>query len=195
MEKQASPGAGMILAMSARRIACYCVNNLGDMFSTTPAVRALRGCRPDAFIAYVTHDQDYCRILDGNPDIDQILYREDLARRGEGIGCDAWFRSLPLDLGRGLRVVPVQCGCIGRGPRPARRSYLPGLRARAWTFDRFDPAGAARFGARPGPGRGACSGDVRNFRDARHDGGTRPGRQSHSQGVILRALAGTGATD
>lgn len=75
------------------------VNLLGDMLCTTPVVRSYRRAHPDAFITYITHNASYCRVLDANPDIDQILYSERLYLEGEKAFTDeTWLRSLPMDL-------------------------------------------------------------------------------------------------
>ena len=73
-------------------------NALGDTLCSTPAVRAFRQANPGVFIAYVLQNAPYCRVLDGNPDIDLVLYNEHLWLHGmAGFGVD-WVHSLPLDL-------------------------------------------------------------------------------------------------
>lgn len=73
-------------------------NALGDTLCTTPAVRAFRQANPDTFIAYIAHNATYCRVLDGNPDIDLVIYNEYLWLRGmEGFAIE-WFHSLPLEI-------------------------------------------------------------------------------------------------
>lgn len=74
------------------------VNLLGDLLCTTPAIRAFRRRHPDTHVTYIVQNAAYCRVLDGNPDVDLVLYSERLYLEGEGIFCDAWLRSLPLDL-------------------------------------------------------------------------------------------------
>jgi ADP-heptose:LPS heptosyltransferase len=81
---------------SDTQILFYSVDNVGDMLCTTPTVRAFRRMHPDAFLAYVVHNAEYCRILDGNPDVDLVLYREDLSIHGEKIVDEAWLRQLPV---------------------------------------------------------------------------------------------------
>jgi len=78
------------------QILFYSVDNLGDLLSTTPTVRALRRLHPDAFLAYIAHDAGYSRILDGNPDIDRVLYRSDLARHVGRAVDEEWLSRLPL---------------------------------------------------------------------------------------------------
>ena len=73
-------------------------NALGDTLCTTPTVRAFRKANPDVFIAYIAHNANYCRVLDGNPDIDLVVYNEYLWLRGmEGFAI-GWFHSLPLEI-------------------------------------------------------------------------------------------------
>ena len=73
-------------------------NALGDTLCTTPAVRAFRLANPETFIVYVTHNAGYCRVLDGNPDIDLVLYNEYLQHKGLDDFSPEWLQSLPLDL-------------------------------------------------------------------------------------------------
>lgn len=73
-------------------------NALGDTLCTTPAVRAFRKANPDVFIAYIAHNATYCRVLDGNPDVDLVIYNEYLWLHGmDGFGIE-WFHSLPLEV-------------------------------------------------------------------------------------------------
>jgi len=74
------------------------VNLLGDLLATTPTVRAFRRRDPDAFITYIVQNAEHCRVLEGNPDIDLVLYREDLALHGYEIVTDRWLRGLPIPI-------------------------------------------------------------------------------------------------
>lgn len=74
-------------------------NAMGDTLCTTPALRAFRRDHPDTYIIYVVQNSGFCRILDGNPDVDLLLYSEVLyANRGVGDLGMNWLRTLPLDL-------------------------------------------------------------------------------------------------
>jgi ADP-heptose:LPS heptosyltransferase len=73
-------------------------NALGDTLCTTPAVRAFRKANPDTFIVYVVQNAPYCRVLDGNPDIDLVIYNEHLWVHGMNGFTMEWFHSLPLDI-------------------------------------------------------------------------------------------------
>lgn len=79
-------------------------NALGDTLCTTPVIRAFRQRHPHAHLLYVVQGAEFCRILDGNPDIDLVLYSEGLYLRGWAAVNDAWLRALPLDL-RGETLV------------------------------------------------------------------------------------------
>jgi ADP-heptose:LPS heptosyltransferase len=74
-------------------------NAMGDTLCTTPALRAFRRNNPDTFIVYVAQNSTFSRVLEGNPDIDLLLFSEILyANRGvQNLGMD-WLRMLPLDL-------------------------------------------------------------------------------------------------
>jgi ADP-heptose:LPS heptosyltransferase len=53
-------------------------NRLGDFLCTTPVIRGFRQQNPDVFITYIVPDVPYTRILEGNPDIDRIVYSKDV---------------------------------------------------------------------------------------------------------------------
>lgn len=53
-------------------------HRLGDFLCTTAVIHAFRVQNPDAHITYIVHDDPYTRILEGNPDIDRIVYSKDL---------------------------------------------------------------------------------------------------------------------
>lgn len=78
----------IFLAMSA----------LGDLLCSTPALGAFRVRWPDTKIIYVVQSAGFCRILENNPDIDLILYSEQLYLHGVPSQTVAWLQSLPLDL-------------------------------------------------------------------------------------------------
>jgi ADP-heptose:LPS heptosyltransferase len=74
------------------------VNALGDTLCTTPVIRAFRRAHPDTAVIYVTQAAPFCRVLDGNPDIDLLLYSERLYFNGIPENTAAWIPTLPLDL-------------------------------------------------------------------------------------------------
>jgi ADP-heptose:LPS heptosyltransferase len=53
-------------------------NRLGDFLCTTPVIHGFRQKNPDAFITYIVQDAPFTRILDGNPDIDRVVYSKEL---------------------------------------------------------------------------------------------------------------------
>jgi ADP-heptose:LPS heptosyltransferase len=74
------------------------LNALGDTLCTTPVVRAYRRANPDTFVLYVTQNAPYCRVLDGNPDIDLVLYNDRMLYRGLEDYSTEWLHSLPIDI-------------------------------------------------------------------------------------------------
>jgi len=79
-------------------------NALGDTLCTTPVIRAYRRRHPTARISYIVQGAPYTRVLDGNPDIDLVLYSEFLTRHGmKGFSAD-WIREQPIDLSRGATM-------------------------------------------------------------------------------------------
>lgn len=73
-------------------------NALGDTLCTTPVIRAFRAANPDTFIVYLVQNATFCRVLDGNPDIDLVLYNETMYIYGLTKFDQQWLLSLPLDL-------------------------------------------------------------------------------------------------
>ena len=73
-------------------------NALGDTLCTTPVLGAFRVQHPDHFIIYVLQNAPYCRVLDGNPDVDLVIYSEWLHFHDAASFDQNWFQGLPLDL-------------------------------------------------------------------------------------------------
>ena len=69
-------------------------NLLGDLLNTTPAIRTFRAHNPGTFIIYVVQDADHCRVLDGNPDIDRVIYSSALLERGRYSADESWLRAI-----------------------------------------------------------------------------------------------------
>jgi len=61
-----------------RKVYFLGANRLGDFLCTTAVIRGFRIQNPDVHISYIVHDAPYTRILEGNPDIDQVVYNNDL---------------------------------------------------------------------------------------------------------------------
>ncbi len=80
-----------------RQIVFVSANLLGDCLCTTPTVRAFRRKHPDAFITYIAQNEEHCRILEGNPDIDRVFFSDELAGSGLEIVDDSFLRSLGID--------------------------------------------------------------------------------------------------
>ena len=78
------------------------VNALGDTLCTTPVIRAFRRANPGTAIVYLTQAAPFTRILDGNPDIDLLIYSERLYFNGIPDQTNAWLSLLPLDLRGGI---------------------------------------------------------------------------------------------
>jgi ADP-heptose:LPS heptosyltransferase len=72
-------------------------NALGDTLCTTPSVRAYRRAHPGAHITYIAQSAPFTRVLDGNPDIDLLLYSEQLSRHGMTRFSMEWLYQQPLD--------------------------------------------------------------------------------------------------
>jgi ADP-heptose:LPS heptosyltransferase len=73
-------------------------NALGDTLCTTPVLSAFRAQHRDHFIIYVVQNATYCRVLDGNPDVDLVIYSEWLRFHDTAPFDQNWFQGLPLDL-------------------------------------------------------------------------------------------------
>lgn len=73
-------------------------NALGDTLCTTPVVNAFKKQNRNTFVIYVVQNATFCRVLEANPDIDLVLYSENLYLHGLTIFSIEWLRSLPLDI-------------------------------------------------------------------------------------------------
>lgn len=73
-------------------------NALGDTLCTTPALRGFRRRHPGRRIVYVVQNAPFCRVLDGNPDVDLVLYSESLYLGGPDVATSEWIAGLPLAL-------------------------------------------------------------------------------------------------
>jgi ADP-heptose:LPS heptosyltransferase len=74
------------------------LNALGDTLCTTPAIRAFRRANPGTWIVYIAQAAPFCRVLDGNPDIDLLLYSERLYFDGIPAQVAPWLATMPIDL-------------------------------------------------------------------------------------------------
>jgi ADP-heptose:LPS heptosyltransferase len=81
-----------------RQIVFVSVNLLGDCLCTTPTVRAFRRKYPDAFITYIAQNEEHCRIMEGNPDIDRIVFSDELAEHGLQVADEAFLTRMEIEL-------------------------------------------------------------------------------------------------
>ncbi|MCC6263387.1 MAG: hypothetical protein IT169_07410 [Bryobacterales bacterium] len=74
------------------------LNALGDTLCITPALRAFRKANPGVSMTVVTQAAPFTRVLDGNPDIDLLIYSERLYLNGIPEQRDQWIGMLPIAL-------------------------------------------------------------------------------------------------
>jgi ADP-heptose:LPS heptosyltransferase len=95
------PRANLAMVEPARQRAIFVgFNALGDTLCTTPTIRAYRRMHPNAHITYIVQSAAFTRVLDGNPDIDVLLYSEFLSRYGMSRFSLEWVYQQPLDFTR-----------------------------------------------------------------------------------------------
>ena len=80
------------------------LNALGDTLCTTPALHAFRRLNPNTSITYVAQAAPFTRVLDGNPDIDLLIYNEQLYLNGMPEDVAGFIRTLPIDLTGGANL-------------------------------------------------------------------------------------------
>lgn len=80
------------------------LNALGDTLCTTPAVHAFRRLHPETTIVYVTQAAPFCHVLDDNPDIDLLIYSEQMYHSGIPEQTAEWVRTLPVNLSGGANL-------------------------------------------------------------------------------------------
>ena len=74
------------------------LNALGDPLCSTPALRAFRQENPGVSITVVTQAAPFTRVLDGNPDIDLLIYSERMYLNGIPEQRNQWIATLPIAL-------------------------------------------------------------------------------------------------
>jgi ADP-heptose:LPS heptosyltransferase len=74
------------------------LNALGDTLCITPALHAFRRDNPETSITAIVQAAPFTRVLDGNPDIDLLIYSERLYLEGIPEERNAWIQTLPLGL-------------------------------------------------------------------------------------------------
>jgi len=80
------------------------LNALGDTLCTTPALHAFRRLHPDTMIINVVQAAPFCHVLDDNPDIDLLIYNEQLYFHGIPEKTSEWIATLPIDLSGGAML-------------------------------------------------------------------------------------------
>ncbi len=74
------------------------LNALGDTLCTTPIIRSFKKMNPRTFVVYILQNSPFCRVLEGNPHIDYILYNEHMYVHGLKNFTREWLLTLPLDI-------------------------------------------------------------------------------------------------
>jgi heptosyltransferase-3 len=70
-------------------------DNIGDLILTTPLIRALRRRFPEAWIGALVNSYN-ARVLDGNPDLDEVFAYTKAKHRGSGSALSAYWSTLSL---------------------------------------------------------------------------------------------------
>ncbi len=118
--------AGSLPGRDLRSVAVFMLRHIGDTVLSTPAFRALRAAFPSARILAVVNEGTQ-EMLDGNPDIDEILVFH-RCRKDEG-GIGRWKEEAALV--RSLRAFrPDLSVNLTEGDRGAIFSVLSGARHR-----------------------------------------------------------------
>jgi len=79
-------------------------DNIGDLILTTPLIHALRQRFPEAWIGALVNSYN-ARVLDGNPDLDEVFVYTKAKHRGSGSALSAYWSTLSLIIRlRKLRV-------------------------------------------------------------------------------------------
>ena len=118
--------AGSLPGRDLRSIAVFMLRHIGDTLLSTPAFHALRAAFPSARILAVVNEGTQ-EMLDGNPDIDEILVFHRRRRNEGGIG--RWREEAALV--RSLRIFRAGLAVnLTEGDRGAILSVLSGARFR-----------------------------------------------------------------
>ena len=88
-------------------------NALGDTLCMTCALRAYKEANPDHFVTLVTHSAGYTQILEGNPDIDLLIYSDHMLFHGLKNYSEEFLYSLPLDFSvpQQVRLMDMKLFC------------------------------------------------------------------------------------
>lgn len=184
-------------------------NALGDTLCTTPVLRSFRSSNPGTFIICVVQNAGFCRVLDGNPHIDLVLYSEWMYIHGLTRYNDEWVRSLPLDLDEPVNLYRFDIGSVCSTAEAFREHISKGFsRLLGIPIDSIKPVVrlsdedrriAARFSPRPyvvfsmhsvaNPPRTDGDGRVKDWPSENFD---RLARHLHSSGFDVIAVGAEG---
>jgi len=122
-------------------------DNIGDLILTTPLIHALRGRFPQAWIGALVNSYN-ARVLEANPDLDEVLVYTKAKHRGSASALSAYWSTLSLILK--LRKLRVDYAILA-SPAASSKAQMFARRINARTIVGFGDCATPEFALKANP--------------------------------------------
>jgi heptosyltransferase-3 len=122
-------------------------DNIGDLILTTPLIHALRQRLPEAWIGALVNSYNV-RVLDANPDLDEVFVYTKAKHRGSGSALSAYWSTLSLIIR--LRQLRVDYAILA-SPAASSKGQMFARRINARTIVGFGESAQPEFRLKASP--------------------------------------------